>query len=147
MDGLIVSVPLKDKHTGTFVVGRVILHDDSGSESGQNVVDEKVIVCQLVVPMIRDLHLPSGTSSRIRSSVRLIAPRYKTRHGSQTCHRICGIPSIQGLSISNTSRRFARIVTMTLGDMRSWRRGGRALLPDSGETGETGEKSATGETV
>jgi hypothetical protein len=60
MDGLIVSVPLKDKHTGTFVVGRVIFHDDRGGESSQDLVDEKVIVCQLVVPMIRDLHLPSG---------------------------------------------------------------------------------------
>jgi hypothetical protein len=60
MDGLIVSVPLKDKHTGTFVVGGIILHDNRGGESGQDVVDEKIIVCQLVVPMIRDLHLPSG---------------------------------------------------------------------------------------
>jgi hypothetical protein len=60
MDGLIVSVPLKDKHARTFVVGRVILHDDRGGESGQEVVDEKIIVCQFVVPMIRDLHLPLG---------------------------------------------------------------------------------------
>ena len=55
-----MSIPLKDKHTGTFVVGWVILDDDRGGESGQDNVDEKVIVCQLVVPMIRDLHLPSG---------------------------------------------------------------------------------------
>jgi hypothetical protein len=60
MDGLIVSIPLKYKHTGAFVVGGVILHNDRSSESGQDVVDEKVIVYQLVVPMIRDLHLPSG---------------------------------------------------------------------------------------
>jgi hypothetical protein len=60
MDGLILSIPLKDKHTGTFVVGWVILDDNRGGESGQDVFDEKVIVCQLVVPMIRDLHLPSG---------------------------------------------------------------------------------------
>ena len=60
MDGLIVSVPLKDKYTRTFVVGGIILHDDRFGESGQDVVDEKIIVCQLVVPMIRDLHLPSG---------------------------------------------------------------------------------------
>src|SRR5688572_8401383 len=60
MDGHILSVPLKDKHTGTFVVGRVIFHNDRSGESGQNVVDEQIIICQLVVPMIRDLHLPSG---------------------------------------------------------------------------------------
>jgi hypothetical protein len=60
MDRLIVSIPLKDKHTGTFVVGRVILHDDRVGQSSQDVVDEQVIVCQLVVPMIRDLHLPPG---------------------------------------------------------------------------------------
>jgi hypothetical protein len=60
MDGLIVSIPLKGKHARTFVVGRIILHDNRGGESGQDVVDEKIIVCQLVVPMIRDLHLPSG---------------------------------------------------------------------------------------
>ena len=47
MDGLILSVPLEYKHTGTFVVGRVILHDDRGGEAGQEVVDEKIIVCQL----------------------------------------------------------------------------------------------------
>lgn len=50
MDGLIVSIPLKDKHTGTFLVGWVILHDDRGCESGQDIADEKVIVCKLVVP-------------------------------------------------------------------------------------------------
>jgi hypothetical protein len=60
MDGLILSVPLKYKHTRTFVVNRVILHDDCGSEAGQDVVDKKIVVCQFVVPMIRDLHLPSG---------------------------------------------------------------------------------------
>ena len=60
MDRLIVSIPLKDKHTGTFVVSWVILDDDSGGESGQDIVDKKVILYQLVVPMIRDLHLPSG---------------------------------------------------------------------------------------
>jgi hypothetical protein len=60
MNRLIVPVPLKDKHTGTFVVGRIILHDDRSGEPGQDVVDEKIIVCQLVVPMIRDLHLSSG---------------------------------------------------------------------------------------
>jgi hypothetical protein len=59
MNGLIVSVPLKNKHTGTFVVARVILHDDCGSESAQEIRDEQVIVCHLVIPMIRDLHLPS----------------------------------------------------------------------------------------
>jgi hypothetical protein len=47
MDGLIMSVPLKYKDTRTFVVGRVILHNDRGGESGQDVVDEKIIVCQL----------------------------------------------------------------------------------------------------
>jgi hypothetical protein len=47
MDGLIVSVPLKDKHTRTFVVGGIILHDDRFGESGQDVIDEKIIVCQL----------------------------------------------------------------------------------------------------
>jgi hypothetical protein len=60
MDGLIASIPLKDKHARTFVVCRIILHDNRGGESGQDVVDEKIIVCQLVIPMIRDLHLPSG---------------------------------------------------------------------------------------
>jgi hypothetical protein len=119
MDGLIVSVPLKDKHTGTFVVSRVIFHDDRGGESSQDLVDEKVIVCQLVIPMSEICTSRRVTSSRIRSSVRLITPRDKTRHCAQKYHRICGIPSIQGLSISSTSRRFTRIVTMTLGDMRS----------------------------
>jgi hypothetical protein len=60
MDGLIVSISLKHKHTRTFVVGRIILHDDCSGETGQDVVDEKVIVCQLIVPMIRDLHLSPG---------------------------------------------------------------------------------------
>jgi hypothetical protein len=40
MNRLIASIPLKDKHTGSLVVVRVILHDDCGSESGQNIIDE-----------------------------------------------------------------------------------------------------------
>jgi hypothetical protein len=50
MNRLIVSVSLKDKHTGTLVVGGIILHDDRGGETGQDIVDEQVIICQLVVP-------------------------------------------------------------------------------------------------
>jgi len=122
MDGLIVSVPLKDKHARTFVVGRVILHDHRGGESGQELVDEKIIVRQLVVPMIRDCTSRRVTSSRIRSSVRLIAPRSKIRHCSQKGHRICDIPSIQGLSISCLSLLSA--------------------TSRKGETGEMGEKGA-----
>jgi hypothetical protein len=60
MDRLIVSIPLKDEHTGTFVIGRIILYDYRAGQSSQDVVDEQVIVCQLVVSMIRDLHLPPG---------------------------------------------------------------------------------------
>ena len=40
MDRLILSIPLKNKHTGPFVVGRVILHDDRIGQSSKDVVDE-----------------------------------------------------------------------------------------------------------
>jgi|CXWL01.1.fsa_nt_gi hypothetical protein len=59
MNGLIPAILLKHKHTRAFVVIGVIFHNDCGSEAAQEIIDEQVIVCQLVIPMIRDLHLPS----------------------------------------------------------------------------------------
>jgi len=36
-----------------------IFHNDCGCEAALKIIDEQVIVCQLVIPMIQDLRLPS----------------------------------------------------------------------------------------
>jgi len=48
------------------VIGWVIFHDHRINDSSQDIIDQNIIVCQLVVAMIRDLHFPRATNSQIR---------------------------------------------------------------------------------
>jgi len=41
------------------VIGWVIFHDHRINDSSQDIIDQNIIVCQLVVAMIRDLHFPA----------------------------------------------------------------------------------------
>jgi len=68
MNWLTLLVPLEHEHARPLVVGRIIFHNHSCGKSGQNILDEKTVFRQFIIPMIRNLNLL--TSSQLSNSLK-----------------------------------------------------------------------------